>query len=387
MKFHHVKVESNQFAFFLGLENSGSQSKKPKINIICDVTICNPQKISPKSGQFEDPNEVVVNLLNNIIKNVVETSEKNQLTYYTKEGKVRKRKKYHTSLQERKKQKTDETIAKHGVQETCRENCTKKCSQTIDISRQSAINKEFWELTYEEQRQFIFSSAKKIIKKRKTKDGDSRRNNTFVYYLKSDTGTDVQVCKKFFLAILGYQANNDRIIRDVLEKTDPKRLLVKSIKRGHPSEKKIDRSHIIDHINSFGPTISHYRREHAPNRKYLPSDINIKLMHVDFLKKYPNIHISYELYRQQVAEMNISFAVLGHEECWQCETFDLHFKNTKHGKKNLDPQCADCQKWEIHHKDAIEARNEYKTDASITTASPESLYFSADLQKVSHFLC
>lgn len=172
-------------------------------------------------------------------------------------------------------------------------------------------------------------------KKRKTKDGDSRRSNKFLYYVKSDSGVDINVCKKFFLAILGYPLHNDRIIRDVLNKTDPKDLIVKPLKRGHPSEKKIDRQLIIDHINSFGPRISHYRREHAPNRKYLPSDINIKLMHTDFLSKHPQMNVSYELYRQQVAGMNISFAVLGHEECWQCEKFDLHSKISKHEKKIL----------------------------------------------------
>lgn len=89
------------------------------------------------------------------------------------------------------------------MQETCKENCTRRCSSTIGTGRQNAINKEFWKLAYEQQRQFIFSSVKKSAKKRKTKDGDSRRNNTVVYYLKSDSGTDVNVCKKFFFGHFG----------------------------------------------------------------------------------------------------------------------------------------------------------------------------------------
>lgn len=188
--------------------------------------------------------------------------------------------------------------------------------------------------------------------------------------------------RNFFLAILGYQLHNDRIIRDVLNKADPKDLIVKSLKRGHPSKKKLDRKPIIDHINSFHPSISHYRREHAPNRKYLPSDINIKLMHKDFVNKYPGMNVSYELYRQQVSEMNISFAVLGHEECWQCETFELHSKISKHEKKNIQVDCEDCQKWKLHYEQAIEARKEYIIDASSIRAGTESLCFSADLQKV-----
>nr|CAH7722524.1 unnamed protein product [Callosobruchus chinensis] len=166
------------------------------------------------------------------------------------------------------------------------ENCKKRCSVAINTNRQNAINKEFWEVTYEQQRQFIFSSVKKIDKKRKTKDGDSRRSSTIVYYLKSDSGTDVNVCKKFFLAILGYQVHNDRIVRDVR-----------------------------------------------------------------------------------------------HEECWQCESFDLHSKISKHEKANIHPDCDNCQKWKLHNEQAIEARKEYKIDAS-STADTDSLCFSADLQKV-----
>lgn len=361
------------------LEKIGSQINKP--NIISDIRI-KLQGILAKSCPIENPKEFIAELLNVIIENVIKESERNQLNKFTKDGKLRKRKRYDTSLEDRKKQKRNQKIAKHGIQETCNANCIKKCSEKINKDRQISINKEFWDLTNEEQRQFIFSSAKRINKKRKTTDRDSRRNNTVVYYLKSDTGIDVNVCKKFFLAILGFELQNDRIIRNVLEKTDSKSLLVKPLKRGHPSEKKIDRQQIIDHINSFGPRISHYRREHAPNRKYLPSDINIKLMHQDFSQKYPNINISYELYRQQVDEMNISFATLGHEECWQCETFDLHSKNSKHDKKNLNSDCEDCEKWRIHHENAVEARNEYKIDASFSALNSESLYFSVDLQKV-----
>jgi len=49
------------------------------------------------------------------------------------------------------------------------------------------------------------------------------------------------------------------------------------------------------YIELFHPTISHYRREHAPIVRYLPSDINITLMHAYFIEKYPNVQISYDL--------------------------------------------------------------------------------------------
>ena len=52
----------------------------------------------------------------------------------------------------------------------------------------------------------------------------------------------------------------------------------------------------------FSPTVSHYRREHAPNRLYLSSELTITDMHNDFLKKNPNMKMSYDSYRQVVSK-------------------------------------------------------------------------------------
>ena len=41
---------------------------------------------------------------------------------------------------------------------------------------------------------------------------------------------------------------------------------------------------ISSHISKFNPCISHYRRKHAPNRLYLPSELNIKVMY-DYFKE------------------------------------------------------------------------------------------------------
>jgi hypothetical protein len=43
---------------------------------------------------------------------------------------------------------------------------------------------------------------------------------------------------------------------------------------------------VIDHNESFNPTILHYRREHAPNIRYLPSDVTITFMHQHFKEKF-----------------------------------------------------------------------------------------------------
>ncbi|GFR90006.1 CAI-1 autoinducer sensor kinase/phosphatase CqsS [Elysia marginata] len=90
----------------------------------------------------------------------------------------------------------------------------------------------------------------------------------------------------------------------------------------HKPEKKIDRSEIREHIKKCNPAVHHYRREHAPNRLYLPSDITSSDMHADFCKSIRQIGI--ETYRKEIRAQNISFATLGAEECEVCKRYKEH---------------------------------------------------------------
>ena len=65
---------------------------------------------------------------------------------------------------------------------------------------------------------------------------------------------------------------------------------------------------INTHIESFGPTISHYRRAHAPLRRYLPPELTVKLMYGYFKESYQNIKCSVDTYRRRVKKKNISFS-------------------------------------------------------------------------------
>ncbi len=104
-----------------------------------------------------------------------------------------------------------------------------------------------------------------------------------------------------------------------------------------------DRELIMAHTNSFNPVISHYRREHAPRKMYLPSEVTITMMHIDFKEKHPDFVCSYALYRRVVTkEMNISLTQLGNEECELCESHKLHCKLLPLG---IECTCG----WELHH--------------------------------------
>jgi len=148
-----------------------------------------------------------------------------------------------------------------------------------------------------------------------------------------------------------------------------------------PSATKIDRSVLRKHIESFNPAVSHYRREHAPQRRYLPSDVTIKTMHADFNSTH-HTKCSYPVYRQTVHDMKISFVKLGQEECDKCEEFNLH--DPHHKQDSLSDSCTVCQEWSNskHMRRAREARERYRKDTEVNCSSSERAVFSADLEKV-----
>ena len=83
---------------------------------------------------------------------------------------------------------------------------------------------------------------------------------------------------------------------------------------------------VEEHINSFHPSISHYRRKHAPFRRYISPELNITILYDDFNTKHPRL-VSKEFYRKKIKKMNISFCRLGEEECEICLTYHAHIKD------------------------------------------------------------
>jgi len=151
----------------------------------------------------------------------------------------------------------------------------------------------------------------------------------------------------------------------------------------HKPPNCVDETIITDHINSFNPQISHYRREHAPRRRYLPPEVTIKSMFADFLLKHPGF-CSYDKYRKVVQKLNISFCKLGEEECefclinasHKCQSTDATVNN------NLNEiSCRECQLIREHKSSVDTVRKLYTKDKERPWSSDYS-FRSVDLQKV-----
>ena len=114
-----------------------------------------------------------------------------------------------------------------------------------------------------------------------------------------------------------------------------------------------------------------FRRQHAPNRRYFPSDIWVSVMFKMFKSQNPNMKVSYEAYCLRVRAKNISFASGGHEKCEECKEFKLY----GHNKEDLQ---ANCTSWIKHITHAKQSRELYQEHAQ-TKFTDGTACFSVDM--------
>ena len=95
-----------------------------------------------------------------------------------------------------------------------------------------------------------------------------------------DVNHEKRGCRRFYLVTLGF--SQDTFVKDIFKSfNEATKLLPSPDKRGRhePANKLVaeDVESIKAHILPYHPTISHYRRKHAPNRLYLPPELPILL--------------------------------------------------------------------------------------------------------------
>ena len=264
---------------------------------------------------------------------------------------------------------------KHQMQYGCVDKCHQKCKRKITEDHRKKIHSSYWIMTYNERR--IWQS--RLIKREAVKrhrcrgavvhDPVYKRTSSLTYLLPSDSGEDVVVCQKFFCATLGYTSN--QFIVEMMKTSQSSHVIPPPDKRGkHEPANKIDICTVDDHIDSFNPQVSHYRREYAPNRRYLPSSVTVKLLFEDFQAKNPNFKCSMETYRKVVSAAHISFAQPDDDICDECAYYE-------HAEKTEEIEAESARHKSMAHK----AREAYRFDSE--TAWPNgTVVYAADLQKV-----
>ena len=276
----------------------------------------------------------------------------------------------------------------HPMQAPC--SCKRKCLAKIDDNRRKGIHSQFWSLSKPLRDEFLFQRVQEKPKARTRIRGNNSkrtRNMSRKYTLKMESGEDQQVCARFFASTLGYKSGN--AIGRIFQNQSPSKSKISptsfspDMRGRHQPKHKFSKSlidNVKNRINSYHPSVSHYRRAHAPLSKYLPPHLSVKKMYIDYTEKCNDQLLHYESYRKIVREMNISFTKLGEEECEACETYKHHdCANKKDGEirdekaeeqkedevhEQPGQECTTCKSQELHLQRASETRMVYRSHTS-----------------------
>lgn len=259
--------------------------------------------------------------------------------------------------------------------------CKRQCA-TFSHENRKEIWDEYWNKNFVSRRNFLNKCVTiSSIKRRKIQIANSNetysKNESRYFSLPNKEKDLVPVCRNFFLATLGYKT--DGVITE-LSKAVKKGLLNASVskdKRGG-SRRTINDTLIAEHIMSFQPTVSHYRRHNAPLTRYLPRHLTLQQMYKDFKQKNPNFKCGIELYRKKIKALKISFHMPKGDRCVECSMFEEEQK--KYSDVNSMPEEIRT-KHENHKLKVDSAIQRYRLDGT-SKNSNKVKYVSMDLQKV-----
>ena len=170
-------------------------------------------------------------------------------------------------------------LSKYPLLPPCKSSCPFQCSERLDEDHRQDIRSIFRSKLFDGRRPWLDANISILnVKQRKTTSNLNLRNNHLLYTLPAKDGTKIRVCKVMFMATLG--AKSDSIIMEFVraKRENAENAISPSIDRRGRKRKAENHLHeaIINHINSYNPCVSHYRREHAPNRRYLEAHLNVK---------------------------------------------------------------------------------------------------------------
>ena len=197
------------------------------------------------------------------------------------------------------------------------------------------------------------------------------------YHLADPTGASntIQVCKPFFLSTLGKKTAS--MVDTALREQRSNRIAPGPDQRGGARKQRADLMNdetIIGHIESYHPSISHYTRKNAPNRRYLNPELTIREMWNNFITKYPN-GCSETKYRNIFSASNIGFSIPSLDQCHICINYKAHKEECE--SDHNQAQCATCQEHLPHITRYTEARIEYQKPLP-----KDAVVFAGDMQRV-----
>lgn len=332
-----------------------------------DTEMCDDQQTAQQSDTYVED---------------ISTEEDKQATTEEspKTAPIKRRKKQNPKYQKlTHEQKSDRNKRQHPMRPPCFGKCRNSCQEFTEEERQ-VIWLKYWNSDYTSRRKWLSKNVHLTNIKRRTvvleAPNKARKKHGRLYFLPKQ-GKSLRVCRLFLLNTLGY--TNDSVITELClaMTTNPVCSTVKENRGG--SSKKCDRELIKRHIESYNPCVSHYRRNNAPNIRYLPRDLTLKMMYEDFNEKHANV-CKLEVYRQTLKSEHISFCMPKSDKCVDCEMLERGQEDARNSENN-DDLVKLSDELRLHKEKAAKANAKYLED-SLSDFKETLRVYSMDLQKV-----
>ena len=278
----------------------------------------------------------------------------------------------------------------------CKSNkCTNSCLKFSSVEFRK-IYDTCWSKEYKSRQMWLASLLTFLPVKRRTiaPEAACRKKTTVRYSLPRNSNDDptltpkvenLPVCKSTFLGCLGL-GKNDRVIFTIKSKIE-RDALGNELKdgRGHKvagPPNKVDRSLVMQHIESFQPAIPHYRRAHAPNVRYLSRDLSYKFMAEDFNEKYPANKICDETYRKILNGMKVLLCMPQSDSCDICTLLKEKVGAARTPGTNGEATEKETELYRKHIDLVEQVSKAFSEDKQKYEKDSTTMLFTVDLQKV-----
>nr|CAI5840557.1 unnamed protein product [Callosobruchus analis] len=226
-----------------------------------------------------------------------------------------------------------------------------------------------------------------MVQRRRPKGGTGvTKSQTFSYKIRNGI-FEKKVCKTVFMNFHGITKSRVERIASYMAKNvvGPKDMCGRYDNRPNKIPDDIVKS-IEYHTNSFPRRKSHYSRKDNMNRRYLSPELNVKLMHRLYLKKYepeqyallgkPEFKpkVTYTYYRRVfIDNFNLSFGHPRTDTCKVCEILENNIKSAKNDDETLNKLNVEKKlhltKADIFYKDLREKTKLSQQDPTIEVLS------------------
>ena len=152
--------------------------------------------------------------------------------------------------------------------------------------------------------------------------------------VKDENGKQHEVCSKTFLSIYCVTAERVRSLAAHKWQTDNPRDEQRGGKRLKPGYEDL-KEEIKQHISRYRCVSSYYGRNKTPNKKYLPSTLNVLKMYRAFLEQYSGtLSVKYSLYYKVfVTSFNLGFGNPRTDVCSTCVKLKSTINATQEAEK------------------------------------------------------